>query len=173
MDGRPRTPFVPVRGALLAGSLASVVAALVSLPLHSPHDALFNSASVTWGTLALALAGGLAYRRLHARHGATRRFAALMGFGFIAWVAVAVAAGTVLSRMVPFSVPLAAIAFGTTALLTPALSRTHVATRWRVVIAALVVAGAVGIGLAGQGDQESGRLELPPRDSRAPWSTGT
>ena len=153
----------PVRGALLAGALAAVVAALVSLPLRSPHDALLNSASVTWGVLLLALVSGLVYRRLSRGPDALRRFALVMAVGFLVWVAVAFAIGTMLTRMVSFSVPLAAIAFGGIGVLTPLLSRTPHAARWPVVIVALVIAAAVGVGFAGQGDQESGRLELPPR----------
>lgn len=163
MDHNPGIPPAPVRGALLAGAVAAVVAALVSLPLHSPHDALLNSASVTWGVLALALVSGLAYRRLGRAPNATRRFAVVMVVGFLVWVAVAFAIGTMLTRMVSFSVPLAAIAFGGIGVLTPLLSRTPFAARWPVVVVALVIAAAIGIGFAGQGDQESGRLELPPR----------
>ena len=157
-----RSP-APVRGALLAGALSAVVAALVSLPLHSPHDALLNSASVTWGVLLLALVGGLVYGRLGRSPNAGRRFVLVMAAGFVVWVIIAFAAGTMLTRMVSFSVPLAAIAFGGIAVLTPPLSRTPLVVRWPIVIVALVVAAAVGIGFAGQGDQESGRLELPPR----------
>ena len=157
-----RSP-APVRGALLAGALSAVVAALVSLPLHSPHDALLNSASVTWGVLLLALVGGLVWRRLGRGPNAARRFVLLMAAGFVVWVIIAFAAGTMLTRMVSFSVPLAAIAFGGIAVLTPPLSRMPLVVRWPIVIVALVVAAAVGIGFAGQGDQESGRLELPPR----------
>ena len=163
MDDKPSPDPAPVRGALLAGVFSSIVAALVSLPLHSPHDALLNSASVTWGVLLLALVSGLAWRRLNHGPNAVLRFSLLMVVGFVAWVAVAFAIGTMLTRMVAFSVPLAAIAFGGIALLTPLLSRLSPASRWPVVVAALVIAAAVGVGLAGQGDQESGRLELPPR----------
>ena len=163
MDDNPSTPTAPVRGALLAGAAAAVVAALVSLPLHSPHDALLNSASVTWGVLLLALASGFVYRRLGHQPNAIRRFAVVMAVGFLVWVAIAFAIGTMLTRMVAFSVPLAAIAFGGIALLTPLLARVPLASRWPVVTAALIVAAVVGIGFAGQGDQESGRLELPPR----------
>ncbi len=161
MDDNPSP--APVRGALLAGALAAVVAALVSLPLHSPHDALLNSASVTWGVLLLALVSGLAWRRLGRGPNAARRFVLVMVVGFLVWVAIAFAVGTMLTRMVSFSVPLAAIAFGGIAVLTPLLSHKQLVARWPVVVVALVVAAAVGVGLAGQGDQESGRLELPPR----------
>ena len=60
-------PDSPLAGALLAGAAASVAAALLSLPLRSPHDGLLNSASVTWGTLAVAVAAGLLWRRLRSR----------------------------------------------------------------------------------------------------------
>lgn len=163
MDDNPTSAPAPVRGALLAGAFVAVVAALVSLPLHSPHDALLNSASVTWGVLALALVSGLVYRRLGRASNPARRFAVVMAVGFLIWVAVAFAIGTMLTRMVSFSVPLAAIAFVGIAVLTPLLSRAPTFSRWPVVVVALVVAAAVGVGLAGQGDQESGRLELPPR----------
>lgn len=163
MADRPGRTNAPVRGALLAGALSAVVVALVSLPLHSPHDALLNSASVTWGVLLLALLSGLAYRRLGRAPGAERRFAIVMAIGFVAWVAVGFAIGTQLTRIVSFSVPLAAIAFGGIGVLTPFLSRAPLASRWPVVVVALIVAAAVGIGFAGQGDQQSGRLELPPR----------
>ncbi len=161
MDDNPSP--APVSSALLAGALAAVVAALVSLPLHSPHDALLNSASVTWGVLLLALVSGLAWRRLSHAPNAVRSFALLMAVGFFIWVGVAFAIGTMLTRMVPFSVPLAAIGFGGIAVLTPLFARVPLASRWPVVVVALVVTAAVGIGFAGQGDQESGRLELPPR----------
>ena len=163
MDDRRDTHPAPVRGALLAGALSAVVAALVSLPLHSPHDALLNSGSVTWGVLALALVSGLVYRKLSRAPNAERHFAIVMAAGFVAWVAIAFAIGTMLTRIVSFSVPLAGIAFGGIAVLTPLLARVPLVSRWPVVIVALVVAAAVGVGFAGQGDQESGRLELPPR----------
>ncbi len=163
MDDNPSPTTAPVRGALLAGALAAVVAALVSLPLRSPHDALLNSASVTWGVLLLGLVSGLVWRRLSRGQDSLRRFTIVMVVGFLVWVAVAFAIGTMLTRMVSFSVPLAAIAFGGIGVLTPLLSRAPLAARWPVVVVALVVAAAVGVGLAGQGDQESGRLELPPR----------
>lgn len=168
MKDTSRSTFAPVRGALLAGAVAAIVAALVSLPLHSPHDALLNSASVVWGVLLLALASGLVYRRVHRGPNAARRFTIVMAIGFLVWVAIAFAIGTMLTRMVSFSVPLAAIAFGGIAVLAPPLARSPLASRWPIVAVALVIAAAVGVGLAGQGDQESGRLELPPRAGLGP-----
>lgn len=165
MSDAPRKPRAPMRSALMAGALAAVAAALVSLPLRSPHDGLLNAGSVTTGTLVLALAGGYLWRALARRANAPLLFAAAMGAGFLAWTGLAFAAETQLTRMVSFTVPLAAIAFGGVALLTPLLTPllAPVASRRWVALAALVVAVAVGAALAGAGDAESGRLELPPR----------
>ena len=157
----------PLSAAFVAGSASAVAAALVSLPLRSPHDALLNTASVVWGVLALSVAGGLVWRRLSRGEHAARRFAAAMAAGFLAWVGVAFALETMLERMVSFSVPLAAIGFGGVGLLTPPLSRAPLATRRPVMLAAIAIAVVIGIGLAGSGDQQSGRLELPPRAGAA------
>ncbi len=161
MDGSRGELRAPVRAALLAGAIASVAAALVSLPLRSPHDGLLNAGSVTTGTLVLAFAAGHLRRALGRRANAGLLFAAAMGAGFLAWVGVAFAAETQLTRVVSFTVPLAAIAFGGIALLTP-LVAPAASRRW-VALGAVVVAVAVGAALAGVGDAESGRLELPPR----------
>ncbi len=151
-------------GALLAGSAA----ALLSLPLRSPHDALLNSASVTWGVLALSVLGGLLWRRLRRRRRGRGWFAVAMAAGFAAWTVAAFAGETMLERMVSFTVPLAAIGFGGVAALTPGLSKSRLASLRLAPTAAVVAAAAVGIGLAGFGDMESGRLELPPRGSAVP-----
>ena len=117
-----------MRAALLVGSLAAVVAALVSLPLRSPHDGLLNSASVVAGVLALSVVSGLVWRRLSRRANGVRLFTVAMNLGFLIWVAIAFSLETQLERMVSFSVPLAAIAFGAIALLVP---RLFVSTYWR------------------------------------------
>lgn len=166
MNGARGELQAPMRAALLAGALASVAVALASLPLRSPHDGLLNAGSVTIGTLLLAFAAGHLRRALGKRANAGLWFAAAMGAGFVAWVGVAFAAETQLTRMVSFTVPLAAIAFGGIALLTPLVA--PVASRRWVALAAVAVAVAVGAALAGEGDARSGRLELPPR--AAAWS---
>lgn len=161
MNDARRKPQAPMRAALLAGAIASVAAALVSLPLRSPHDGLLNTGSVTTGSLVLALASGYLWRALSERARAPLLFAAAMGAGFLAWVGVAFAAETQLARMVSFTAPLAAIVFGGVALLTPMLA--PIASRRWVALAAVAVAVAVGAAFAGNGDAASGRLELPPR----------
>ena len=161
MNGARGELRAPMRAALLAGAVASVAASLVSLPLRSPHDGLLNAGSVTIGTLALAFAAGRLRRALGGRANAGLLFAAAMGAGFLAWTGVAFAAETQLTRMVSFTVPLAAIAFGGIALLTPLVA--PIASRRWVALGAVIVAVAVGAALAGEGDAPSGRLELPPR----------
>ncbi len=153
----------PVGGALLAGSASAIAASLVSLPLHSPHDALLNSASVTWGTLAVSALAGILWRRLRGADHGRRLFTAALAGGFAGWIAAAFAGEAVLERTVSFTAPLAAIAFGGVAAFGPALSGWRLASRRVVVVAAVAVAAATGVALAGFGDAESGRLELPPR----------
>lgn len=152
-----------MKASILAGCVAAVAAALVSLPLRSPSDSLFNTASVVAGVLALSVVSGLWQRWTAARPNAWRWSAGGHLLGLLAWAMAAAALEGQLERTVSFTVPLAAIAFGTLAALTPRLSGTALAERRLTVAAALLVAIAVGVGLAGRGDAESGRLELPPR----------
>ncbi len=154
----------PVRGGVIAGSIASVVAALVSLPLRSPDDILLNSATVIAGVVA-----GLLWRAL--ADSARRRslFAALWALGFVFVVLFAVAGEIQLDRSVSFIVSLAAIVFPLIGTLTVILARRGIAGRWWVTAAVLAIAVGVGIGLASQGDEKSGRLELPPRAGA--WTT--
>ena len=152
-----------MKASILAGCMAAVAAAAVSLPLHSPSDSLFNTASVVTGVLALSVVSGLWWRWTSARATPWRWFAGGHLVGLIAWVMVAAVLESQLDRVVSFTVPLAAIAFGALATLTPRLSKSGLAARRLPVAAALMIAIAVGAGLAGQGDAKSGRLELPPR----------
>ena len=155
----------PVRGGVIAGSIASLVAVLVSLPLRSPDDALLNSATVM---VATVIAGGVAGLLWRALANSARRwplFAVLWALGFVLAVLFAVAGETQLDRMVSFTVPLAAIVFPLIGVLTVILARWGIASRWWVTAAVLTVALGVGVGLSGRGDEKSGRLELPPRAS--------
>ena len=45
---------------LLSGAIAAIVASLLSLPLHSPDDAFFNTASVTIGALLVGVSAAKA-----------------------------------------------------------------------------------------------------------------
>ena len=153
----------PLRAGLTAGSVAAVAAVLTNLPLEAPTDTYFNSAPVMAGALAVGLGAGVLWRALDGRG---RRPAVLLVSMTLAFCLVAVAAvagETQLERSVSYIVPLAAIVFGLTGALTLLLLHANVALPWRVTGLAVLLAISLGIALAGQGDQQSGRLELPPR----------
>ena len=156
-----------MRYGLTAGSVAAVVAALVSLPLQSPSDTLFNTASVALAAIYGGLVAGVLWLVVPRSPRKTAYFV-------VAWTAlfVPVALSVVLfgqaqlDNFVIFAVPLAAVIYGTTAIMTPVLAQVYPRLRWWVVGVALVMALALGLGLMTQSDQESGRLELPEPGSR-------
>lgn len=173
--GRARpspTHSEPLHRSLLAGlasgAVAAVLAALVSLPLRSPDDVFFNTASVAIGSLAVGLAGGLVWHWL-GRFKSRRVVFSICAIG--AFVIVAVASLGIdampdppLARVPGFVIPLAAIALATLAVLQP-----RIASSMRVLLpvtsVAMVAALAIGFSLMGRGDSESGRLslsDLPP-----------
>jgi glucose uptake protein GlcU len=90
-------------------------------------------------------------------------------FGIVS--AFAVIADSQIDRVVSFIMPLAAIAIAITATGIVFLARQERLLRWWVVVPVVIVALAVGAGLAGKGDQESGRLELRPRSTTIEAST--
>ena len=175
-ESAPREEW-PIRTGLLAGSAATVVATLVSLPLHSPTDTLFNSATVTLGALTAGLASGVIWRGLSRYAARPRIFSVIWALGLGLVAAAAVAGETQLERSVSFVVPLAIIVFAITGISTATLSRSSFTGRWWLTALALLVAVGVGIGLMGQGDQKSGRLTLPPRTELSAesgtWARGT
>ena len=153
---------------LTAGAIAAVIVALVSLPLHSPVDSVFNSATVSIAAIAVGLIAGLLWMRLSER---------IMWYGislaglFIIVLAAALAGESVLDRLASFTIPLAAIAIIVCAVLTPLLASFFVRPelgllKW-LPVPALIVALVLGFGLITQGDAESGDLALPPPPSRA------
>lgn len=156
------------RAGLLAGSVASIVAVLVSLPLQSPDDALLNSVTVAIAVLAAGLAADVSWSVFSDRERGRLLYAAsLIGAFLVVTVVAVVAENQVLERFFSFSVPLAAIGLGTIGILTPMLERTQVPGLWWSTPVAVVVAFGLGIALAGQGDEESGELSLPPRPARS------
>ena len=158
----------PMRAGLVAGSIAAITAASISLPLHSPHDALFNSATVVVGALAAGIVAGILWRVLSNRHNRTLKFALMWGLGFTMVVVLTAAGETQLNRFFSFVLPLATTVFLLTGLLVPLMAPSPKLRPWWPALGAVAIAFAVGISLAGQGDQESGRLELPPRASISP-----
>ena len=164
-SGDHAAPGRPVLAGLVSGSAAAVVASLVSLPLRSPDDILFNSATVTVGALFAGLAAGALWRVLSGRNRYTA-FGVLWSVGFGLVAAAAFLAQTQLDRVVPYALPLAAIAFPVIGVGTLAGGRASVLKPW-VAAVAIAVALGVGIGLSGIGDEESGELKLPPRASNS------
>ena len=155
--------YAPIRGALVAGSAAATVTTIVSLPLRSPDDTLLNAGTVMAGVLGLAVLGGLFWRQISQARYAAPLFGVTLGVGFLIWTAFALAVDGYMERMFSFSVPLAAIACGTIAVLTPVLTYSELASRRWVVAAVVAFAAGTGVVLANIGDEGSGRLELPPR----------
>ena len=150
---------------MFAGSISAVIAALVSLPLRSPDDILLNSATVVIGALAAGVAAGVLWRILANNRNPPLLFASLWAIGFGITALVTVVGETQLDHFLAFVLPLAAIVFPVTGLLTILLARTPIVNQWWLTAVAVVIALAVGFPLAGQGDEESGGLELPPRSS--------
>lgn len=173
MSNAPPSPARPTFGrallaGLAAGAIAGLIAAVVQLPLESPDDVFFNSASVVLGALVAGLAGGALWHLLKTRGAPVGLFAGCVAVAFVLIGAAALLLDSVLSGLPGYVIPLAAIVLGGVALLTPLFAQP--APRAPLVApVATVAALAVGFALAGQGDAESGRLAL----SDAPAGQGT
>lgn len=158
-------PEAPVRAGLLSGGVAAIAAALLSLPLESPHDGLLNTASVVVITLTAGTVAGFAWKLIPEGPRRTVRFIALILLGLALVAGATALAQTQLERAVSFGLPIAALVAVIIGGGVPLLADKGRALPWWLAIAAVVIALAVGAGLAGQGDQESGELELPPRSA--------
>jgi hypothetical protein len=157
--------LLALRAGLVAGSLAAVVASLVQLPLRSPSDVLFNSGSVTAGSLAVGAIAGMMWR-WSGRRG-SRTWQVWAGWTAVSAVVclLALLGEALLDRTFLFVLPLAAIVFALTGALTPLFARRpELNNTWLVVLIAAIAVG-VGAGLAMMGDAPNGRLELPARGS--------
>ncbi|MGI8549307.1 MAG: YceI family protein [Dehalococcoidia bacterium] len=145
------------------GALAAIVASLVSLALHSPDAAFFNSVSVSLGALLAGLLAGVAWWRIGLRRTAVRDLLIAAGIAFVLVAAAALLNDSLpsapLAGLARFVVPLAAIILGLIGVLTPILSRPVV--RATLLAPALtIVAIVAAIGLVGQTKTESGKLSL-------------
>jgi polyisoprenoid-binding protein YceI len=148
---------------LIAGAAAAIVAALVQLPLHSPDDAVFNSGTVAIAALVAGVYLGALWTFLSRAPNGLMMYlgAAVLTFAVVA--VAAVAGESQLERSVSFIVPLAALVF---AIATPLVVLFGMAPLPRMAElggagAGVVSALAIGLGLAGMGDSESGELSLP------------
>ena len=155
----------PMRAGLLSGGIAALAAALLSLPLESPHDGLLNTASVVIAALVAGAVAGAVWKLLPNDRPRTMRYLAVIVVGFAIVSAGTALAQTQLERAVSFGLPIAALVAVVIGGGVPLLADKGRALPWWLALAAVVVALAVGIALAGQGDQESGELELPPRSA--------
>ena len=156
-------PEAPLRAGMLSGGVAAIAASLLSLPLESPHDGVANTASVAILVLISGIVAGFAWRLLPEGQPRTMRFVTLILLGFALVAGATALAQTQLERSVSFWLPIAALAAVIIGGGVPLLADKGRALPWWLAMAAVVVALAIGVALAGQGDQESGELELPPR----------
>ena len=158
---------------LLAGSVAAIAAVALSIPLESPSDAYFNSASVAAASLTLGLGAGLLWRLL-ALVGRQRLlfFNVIMAALLVVATAFSLAMETYLERAVTFILPLAVLSLGGVWALMLVLARTGRALPWRLALLTVAIALTLGFALVGLGDQEDGRLELPARDAVIIQETG-
>ena len=150
-----------MRVGLIAGSVAAVAASLVSLPLRSPNDLLFNSVTVSVAAIALGIAAGAAWSRLAGTKRPTLYFSLLLAAALILFALSSLLLDAFLERSFTFSVPPAATAVVLVGVIVPLLGRGAPGPNRWAALGALGIAAVVGIGLAGQGDEESGQLSLP------------
>lgn len=150
---------------LVAGSITAIVAALVSLPLRSPDDIFLNSATVVVGTLAAGAVIGLIWRILRDRQSRAVWLGAFSVGGFALTSLFAMIGETQLDHFAGFVLPLGAIVFLLVGVLTPLVAVSSFLKRRWLAPVTVMFALATGIALAGQGDEHSGRLVLPPRSA--------
>lgn len=154
----------PAIAGLVAGAIGAIVAGILSVVLRSPDEIVANSLSVVLASLALGVVAGLLWRRLRATANAWRSFGIAMGGGwFVAMLAVTIVDQTLLSNLIAYAAPIAAIIFITLGFLTPVLARVT-APLWVAAIP-VVIALAFGIGFFGRGNVASGELTLDDLDT--------
>lgn len=153
-----------MNASITAGAIAAIVAALVSLPLTSPDDVRLNSASVAIASILVGLLAGLMWRMLVNTEGRPFKFGVLWTVSSVTVGAMLLSAFAVqLDNLIPFALPLVVIVCLITGILTLVFGRDPSPLRWWAAPVAVALALAVAIPLAGVGDEESGRLELPTR----------
>ena len=150
-----------ISAGLGVGSIAAIIAILVSLPLESPDDIIFNAGSVGFAAVGFGGLSGLVWHLSKSDLPVGRAYVA-GSFGLIVvGLAVAIAAGTQFEDALIFTVPLALISSIIPVVGTPIATKSEKFKNWNYLLL-VVVAVAMSIALAGQGDQESGSLSLPP-----------
>ena len=155
---------------LTAGGIATILAVLLSLPLVSPHDGLFNSASVALAGFGVALLAGMVGRIAGGRAGSfrARRFGRLwllLAAGLTAAALYAMASGG-LENYWPFTLVLAAALFGGAGGGVILLQRYGPNLPWWAALPVIILALTLGWLWRESGDQPGGGLELPPPAAR-------
>jgi len=159
----------PVLAGAVAGSIAAIVAGLLSLLLRSPDEIIANSLTVVLVSIVLGLLAGVLWRKLRARNNAEKTFTwSMVGSFFAVAAAIALVDLFALSNTAKYAGPLAVIIFITLGFFVPMLSRVT-APVWVAAIP-IVIAIVLGIGLFGRGNVASGELSLDDLDT-APAQT--
>ena len=157
---------------LIAGSVAALVASLVSLPLRSPLDLAFNTLTITLASLVVGMASGLLWKTLADNPRRRLYYAGGLAAAFVVVAVVALVGNMWLERFAAFTIPLAAIVFALSGILAPVVGGISGAAVRGLAVVLLIASVGLGVGLASQGDTESGELSLPER-AEAPTPTPT
>ncbi|HIF73201.1 MAG TPA: hypothetical protein EYQ61_11690 [Dehalococcoidia bacterium] len=150
-----------ISAGLGVGSIAAIIAILISLPLKSPDDILFNAASVGFAAVGFGGLAGLSWHWSQRDLAVGRQYLASSIGMIVAALAVAAAAGLQFEDALVFTVPLALISSIIPIVGTPIAAKSEKFRNCNYLLL-VAIAVAMSIALAGQGDQESGSLSLPP-----------
>jgi polyisoprenoid-binding protein YceI len=162
----------PILAGVVAGAIAAVVGGVLSFFLRSPDEIVANSLAVVLVSLAIGGVSGLLWRRLRATNNGLRTYGwTIAGGFFVSLIAIAIADQSMLSNLVRYAAPIAALIFITVGFLTPLLDGVT-APAWTAAIP-IVLALAIGVGLFGRGNVASGELSLDDLDSTATTTTQT
>ena len=149
----------PWLAGLASGALAAIVGTLMAFALRSPDEVVASSLTVAIGSLVIGLVSGLLWRRLRATDNGLTTFRWAMVGGFVvSLLAIGIIDQVALSSLIPYGAPIAGMIFFTVGWFTPFFATLH--WSWWVPAVMALVALAMGVGLFGRGNVESGDLAL-------------